>query len=165
MRLAKLVCAAAFVCLSGTVAEAGVYSDDLGKCLVKSSSPQDQSDLVVWVFSAMSLNPAVRAYTTLTDAQRDAMSRKAAALMTRLLTSDCRTEAVAALKYEGGAAIETSFSLLGEVAVRGLMNDPDVNKAMETLGGDMDKEKLQALLKEAGVAVKDDSASSAAPAK
>jgi hypothetical protein len=64
---------------------------------------------------------------------------------------DCRKEAVAAIKYEGPNSFETSFQTLGEVASRGLMNNPQVQNGMAALGSDIDKQKFEELAKEAGL--------------
>ncbi len=61
---------------------------------------------------------------------------------------DCRTELVAAMKYEGDKAIETSFSVVGEVAMRGIMGDPEVAKNLQSLPTYMDTSKLEKLGKD-----------------
>ncbi|QUD86580.1 hypothetical protein [Phenylobacterium montanum] len=139
------------LCASGGPARAGVYSDDLSKCLVKSSSASDQTALIAWMYLAMSAHPALKSYTTITDAQRQAADKTASELMQRLLIVDCHTESVAALKYEGTSTIETAFSVLGQVAMRGLIGDPAVAKEFAGLQKYVDKTKFSDLFKEAGV--------------
>lgn len=131
--------------------QAGVYTDDLSKCLVTATKPADQSALVVWIFALMSAHPDVRPYSSLTDAQRIETNKRGADVMVRLLTEDCRSQTVAALKYEGETAITASFKVLGEVAMRGLMTDPSVAKGLAQVGSYMDMNKLEALGKEAGL--------------
>lgn len=143
-----LAAAAALVALA-CGASAGVYSDDMGKCLVKSSSPEDQVMLVKWIFAAMSEHPAVKPMTKLTTDEREGYNRQAAALMQRLMTVDCRKETIAAMKNEGNSAIEAAFSLLGEVAMRGLMTDPQVQKGIEGLGKGLDEKAFKELTNEA----------------
>jgi hypothetical protein len=136
----------------GPGARAGVYSDDLTKCLVQSSSSADHTVLVQWMFAALSLHPAVQPMSSVTPQQRDEANKKVEALFSRLLTHDCHTQAVNALKYEGTSAVGTSFRVLGQVAARDLMSDQNVEKGMGGLGvlfaAD---EKFRTLLKEAGV--------------
>ena len=132
-------------------ARAGVYADDLSKCLVKSTSSEDQTALVVWVFAAMSAHPAIQSYSSTTEAQRAAATKRAAVLMQRLLTVDCRKESVAALKYEGSSSLGPAFNVLGQVAVRGLFSDPHVQAGMSGLGTDVDSAKIGELYKEAGI--------------
>jgi len=133
-------------------ARAGVYSDDLGKCLVRGATPSDQTTFVIWAFGAMSAHPAVKQYSNFTDAQRIELNRAVGKLYERLLTVDCRKETIAALKYEGAQGMEQSFSVLGQVAFRGLMGDPAVTAVLSGLADAVDKQKLEALGREAGVA-------------
>lgn len=133
-------------------ASAGVYSDDLAKCLVKAASPADVSVFMVWLFSAMTLQPDVAPYSSMTDAQRDAAAKKAAELLQRLMTEDCRKETVAAVKFEGPASIETGFNVFGQVAGRGLFSNPSVAAGMGRMQAYFDVSKLEALGREAGIA-------------
>lgn len=146
---------AVVVCMgSAGAAQAGVYADDLSKCLVKSASPADQKDFVIWAFSAMSAHPDVAKYANFTDEQRTAGSKRVAGLYERLMTVDCRAETIAAVKYEGSAAIGVGFSVLGQVAFRNLMGDAKVNAQLTELEKYVDTKKFEALAAEAGVASK-----------
>ncbi len=133
----------------GTSASAGVYTDELSKCLVRSAGPADQTALIVWMFGAMSVHPDIEAYAKMTVAERQAVTKRASLIMQRLMTVDCRAETVAALKYEGGSAIEAAFSVLGGVAMRGLMGDAKVGQAMADLGTFGDPAAFEALAAEA----------------
>jgi hypothetical protein len=149
-----MAAAAAFlaVALPAARASAGVYTDDLTKCLVRSADAGDQTRLMQWMFALIALNPAVRPNAAITPPQREAFDRQAAALMQRLLTVDCRKETVAALKYEGSSAIEASFRALGEVAVRGLMSDPTVAGGVKNFTAYIDQDKMAEVGREAGIA-------------
>lgn len=144
---------ASVLCLALTAAPAfaGTYSDEMGKCLVAHSSAEDQTDLILWLFAAMARHPAVKPYATISDDQRAAIDLKGGKLVERLLTVDCRSETVTALKYEGSSAFENSFSLLGQVAMRGLMADPSVAESMGALARGIDGQKIKELYTEAGV--------------
>jgi hypothetical protein len=161
--LAAAVAVSIAACAPASFAHAGIYADDLSKCLVKSTSRQDQNELVVWVYLSMSAHPLVQPYAKVDEAQRDASNRKAAAQFERLLTKDCRAEAVAALKYEGASAIEPAFGTLGQVAMRGLMGDAAVQKSMSSLGTYADTPALRAMLADAGMPVKDEKKAPPAP--
>ena len=56
-------------------ASAGVYTDDLSKCLVSGTTPEQKAVLVNWMFSAMSLNPAVAKYVAIPEARRKQFCR------------------------------------------------------------------------------------------
>jgi hypothetical protein len=150
--LRNILAAASVLAVLGAAqgAQAGVYSDDLSKCLVRSTSAADQATLVAWVFAALGQHPDIRKYSTVTPAQAETMTRGAATLFERLLTVDCRKETVAALKYEGASSMEQAFSLLGQVAFRGLTTDPTVAKGFASLSSYVNKAKIEELGKEAG---------------
>jgi hypothetical protein len=131
--------------LFASAAQAGAFTDDLSKCVVKSTTEADQKALVIWIFAVVSQHPDARAISSVSADKRDAMARQTAALMERLLTSDCRKETVAAIKYEGRDAIETAFGVLGEIAMTNLMSDPAVSKELTGLGAYLDKAKFEEL--------------------
>ncbi len=126
-------------------AEASPATDDFGRCLVNATSPGDKTGLMVWVFTALAAHPAVKPYATVTDAQRAEVSAGTARLLERLVTVDCRKETLAAIKADGPNAIQQAFTVLGQVAVAGLAQDPAVTKAMAVVTGDLDMSKFQSL--------------------
>lgn len=130
---------------AGWPANAGVYADELAKCLVSSTTPADRQGFIVWMFTALSVHPDITGYSSITDVQRREASVKTAKLFERLLTSDCREETIAAVKYEGASAMETSFSAFGQAAARGLMEHPDVNRQLGDFVAHMDMQKLKEL--------------------
>ncbi len=150
-RFAKIAIPALLFCLPAAAASAGVYADDMGKCLVKSLSAEDQTAFIQWIFVAMAAHPSVQPYANVTSDQRNALNKKTAQLVQRLETVDCRAETVAALKYEGAPALQSSFSLLGETAMTGLLRDPNVAQGLSSMDGYFDKDKMQQLFKDAGV--------------
>ena len=129
-------------------AQASPATDEFGRCLVKATSPADKTDLMVWVFTALSAHPAVKAYANVTDAQRVETSKVTARLLERLITADCHTEALAAIKGDGPASLQQAFSVLGQVAVAGLVKDPAVSGAMSQVTAQLDMTKFQALAME-----------------
>jgi hypothetical protein len=109
----------AIALLSATPAMAGIYTDDLSRCLVEKITPADV----------------------------DRHNKAAGALLMRLLTESCVATSKKAVKYEGGAALQTSFSVLGQAAAGEIFANPDVLKIMGGLEQYLDKEKLEALSK------------------
>lgn len=127
-------------------AHAGIYGDDLGKCLVESSSAQDKQQLVQWIFFAISLNPDIAPYASITPAQRNAADKGMARLFEKLVGDTCAKQAKAAMKYEGSSAFATSFGLLGQVAGQQLFASPEVAAGTETFAHELDLPALQAKL-------------------
>jgi hypothetical protein len=132
-------------------AAAGVYGDDLAKCLVDATSPRDQKNFMIWMYLALSLHPDVTKYVKVTPQDREAQDKIVAGLFERLMTVDCRTQTVKALKYEGTNTIEAAFTIFGQAAARGLLSDPAVNAGMENMATQIDTSKFEALAAEAGV--------------
>jgi hypothetical protein len=138
--------------LAGPAAVAGVYGDELAKCLVKSTDSNDHLVLIQWMFAALTLHPAVQSMAAVTPEQRTDATKKATALFARLVTENCRKESVEALKYEGASSFGPSFQVLGQVASRDLMTESHVAAGMgEFVSSLGENEKLKALFKDAGV--------------
>ena len=127
-------------------ARAGVYGDDLGKCLVESSSAQDKQQLVQWIFFAIALNPDIAPYASIAPEQRAAADKGMARLFEKLVGDTCAKQASAALKYEGPAAFANSFELLGQVAGRELFASPQVAAGTAAFAAQLDIPALQAKL-------------------
>jgi len=139
-RIFSLVAAPVLVMVGWNApAIAGVYSDDLGKCLVSSTSSVDKTVLVQWMFAALSAGPAVKPMSNVTPKQQDEYNQKAAALMQRLAIQDCHQQTIDAFKNEGPSSLELAFGMLGRISARSLMSDPAVTSDMQGLGKYLDK--------------------------
>lgn len=148
----KRIVAAAVMLLSVAAmgeAQAGPYTDDLSKCLVRSTTEQQKAVLVEWVFAIAALHPAVKPLSSVSDGQRITLNKNVGALFTTLLTESCRKESQDAVRYEGAAAIQTSFGLLGQVAMTDLFSDPGVSKGLGDFAQYLDKAKFDAVFKPA----------------
>src|SRR5512143_2048924 len=125
---------------------AGPYGDDMAKCLVRSTTSEDKTALVRWMFAMMSLHPAVKTMATVSDEQRTAASKHIADIFQELLTKSCVNETKDAVKYEGEVTIASSFSVLGQVAARELFQDPNVAAGLADLGKAFDTGSLRKTL-------------------
>ena len=112
--------------LTASPAHAGPYSDELGKCLVASTTTADKGALVKWMFATAALHPAVKSIASVTPAERTGFNRDTARLFERLVTESCKAQTLEAMKYEGAVALQVAFQLLGQVAARELFADPAV---------------------------------------
>jgi len=124
---------------------AGMYADDMGRCLVSKTTTQDKTDLVRWIFASVTLHPEVAALAKITVKEREAINERAGKLVEKLLTDSCRYKAMDALKYEGALAFQTSFQVLGQVAMQELMTNENVKKGFGELSKYMDNSKIEAL--------------------
>jgi hypothetical protein len=137
---------AAVALLISGAAHAGPYSDDLAKCLVSSTSKADRVALVRWMFAAAAAHPAVASIAKVSPKIMDEANAATGALFMRLLTESCKDKAQTALQYEGPATIQTSFTVLGQVAASELFSSPEVKQAMSGLEKNVDSKKLQELM-------------------
>jgi hypothetical protein len=142
--------AAAAIALCAEPAWAGIYADDATRCLVKSTNETDQTVLVKWIFMSMALHPSIKEYSNITADQRKQADQQVGVLVRKLLTQSCRKETVDAIKYEGPGFLEKSFTALGEIAMGGLMSNPDVAKGLGTWAAPEDIEAFKELGAEAG---------------
>jgi hypothetical protein len=100
-------------------------TDPLGICLATHANAQDRAALVRWVFAAMARSAAVRDMVEVSEAKRAEATRGAAAIVERLLTRDCRAEAVMKLRTSPNT-MQRSFTELGARATQDLLRDPAV---------------------------------------
>jgi hypothetical protein len=134
--------ALALFAASAAPSHAGIYSDELAKCLVASTSNSDRSLLVRWIFSTAALHPDVSSIAAVTPAQREGTNRATGQLIDRLLTVACSKQTRDALKLEGPQALQSSFQVLGQVAMRSLMENPAVAQGFQGMGKYMDEKKI-----------------------
>lgn len=132
-------------------ATAGMYSDQLGTCLTTKASPDDQTLLMKWMFSAMTLHPAIQSMgsISISPEQRAETDKAMGETFVRLLTVDCRAESVAAIKNEGPQSLASAFQTLGQIAGAGLMTAPEVAAGMSGVEANIDTAKLAELAQEA----------------
>ncbi len=130
-------------------AHAGLYADDLSRCLVEKTTAEDKNALVRWVVATTALHPAVQPIANVSAESRARANRDTAHIFERLLTRSCLEQTRQAVKYEGAAAIQTGFQTLGQVAMAELFADPKVAEGLGELDKHLDVVKLREAL-EAG---------------
>ncbi len=124
---------------------AGLYGDDLSRCLVEKTTQDDKTALVQWIFVAMAQHPSVASMSKLTPEDVERYNKQAAELLTKLLTETCEESARKAIKYEGAAAIQLSFQVFGQAAAGELFAHEKVKQILTGLEKFIDHEKIEAL--------------------
>ncbi|MEO7208419.1 MAG: hypothetical protein ABI356_13025 [Steroidobacteraceae bacterium] len=137
--------AACMAVFYSAAALAGVFADDLGKCLVNSTTKDDRANLIRWLFVAASHHPAVKPIATVTPAQQEESDKQMGTLVMKLLTESCKTESQKALQTEGTGTIQFAFEVLGRVAGQELFSSPEVAGNLKGLAKYIDPEKIKAL--------------------
>jgi len=118
----------------------------LSKCVVENTTGRDRKDLAKWVFLAMSAHPQMRALVTVPAAVAEEASRSSGRLFTKLVAEVCAKDARAAVQTVGPAAIQSAFTVLGEIAMQELMADKDVQAYTANTDKYIDAEKFQWVL-------------------
>ena len=149
-RIPALVCVAAMTFT--TPSFAGLYTDDLSRCIVDTTSAEDKTNLMKWIFVAMAQHPSVAPYSAAKPADVTALNEIIGKLFMHLLTETCQQKARDAIRIEGVGAIQAAFQVLGQVAASGLFSDPAVVKTMSDLNHYVDQAKLDELSKPAPAA-------------
>ena len=88
---------------------AGIYTDDLTRCLVEPTTEADRTKLMQWMFAGFSHHPAVSSMVSVSGAERETINQNAAIIFESLLTKSCKVEAQKAIQYEGDAALSEGF--------------------------------------------------------
>jgi len=131
----------------GASAHAGTAGKELSECLKTSATPDDRRILVQWIFSAMSVHPDLQAMTRLDAPQRARLETQAAAIFERLIAVDCTVPARQTIVAEGSEGFGNAFETLGELAMGGVVENPDVRAGMSRLAEQIDSARiLKALL-------------------
>ena len=78
--------------------------------------------------------------------QLDNSNKETADLSVKLLTETCKDQTIKSIKYEGEVAIQSSFSVFGQVAAKELFSNPDVAAGMAGLEKYMDAKKINETL-------------------
>lgn len=144
--LKRILLSGALAAAFALPAHAGLYADDLSRCLVEKSTPEDKNALIRWVIAITTLHPAVRPIAQVDAEARTRANQETARIFERLLTQQCLDQTRQAVRYEGAAAIQSGFQTLGQVAMVELFADPGVAAALGELDKVIDAQKLREAL-------------------
>lgn len=141
MTLAKITLASTLTLMSFN-AQAGKYTDALSKCLVSSTTQEDKTALIRWIFGAVANHPQVSDISNITPQSWDSITKDAANVFQNLIAVKCANESREALLNEGTAGYKKAFETLGATAFTGLMDDPKVAGAIGGLEKHLSEEKI-----------------------
>jgi len=126
-----------------TTANAGPFTDEMSKCLVRSTSEADKTLLIKWIFAAMATHPDVESLSSVTPEMGEQLNKETGKLVMRLLTRSCKTETRQAVEFEGEDTFKASFGVLGQVAMQGLMANGEVSNYFSGFEKHLDAKELQ----------------------
>ena len=121
---------------------AAPYSDDLKKCLVESTSKRDTVILVRWLSKALLAHPEVKDLAAIPSAKATQIDKDFARYVERLLGENCSAPFANVMRYENPDAIRQSFEFLGQVAIKEMMDNGQVQEAVSGVLKQLDMEKI-----------------------
>lgn len=129
---------------TATSSFAGQATDALIACMTDNTTGKDRKDMARWIFAGMAVHPEIQNFSNVTEIDREELDKKLAAIVTRLLTENCKTQTKLALEKEADEApIKTSFSVLGQLAMQELMSNSKVQTVFTSFAKYLDKEKFK----------------------
>ncbi|HJU25891.1 MAG TPA: hypothetical protein VJ722_04380 [Rhodanobacteraceae bacterium] len=123
----------------------GTSADDLGRCLIRSTTPADRRVLTQWAFATLALDPDVAPLASISPAQGESINRRAGGVVTAMLADSCPAQARRAFANGGPEAIQAAFETWGQWAITGLVSEPHVMQGMAGLLEYIDIGKLMML--------------------
>lgn len=130
--------------LAAAPSGAGPYSDDLTKCMVRTSTPADRAQFIRFLFSAIAQHPDVSSMANISPKQMESTLKSTSELIQRLLLQSCRAEAQQAIHYEGTEAIFLGFQSYGQAMAAELFGNPIVAAKMKDFNKYLDVDKFKA---------------------
>ncbi|WP_425917210.1 hypothetical protein [Acinetobacter sp. TSRC1-2] len=132
------------IALMGTtqIAIAGPTVDQLSNCLVKSTTATDKKTVLQWTFVALSTHPDLKAYSNVTDVQKDQLDKNLATVLQRILVEQCSSQTKAVIAAEGVQAVGDSFQELGQITGEEILKNPEVKGQLKGVIRYVDLNKL-----------------------
>ena len=125
---------------------AGPYVDELKKCLVESSSPNDMRNLVKWVARAIAAHPNLGDLYAISPAKEAEIDKNFAQYVERVLLENCHRQTQNLMRYENTDGLRVAFEFLGQVAMQQLMEDRNVTTAIGAFIKHVDIKRFEATL-------------------
>lgn len=121
-------------------------TDNLGACLVASTTGADRIALVKWISFTIIVHPAMADTVAVPKNSIEESDRAMGRLVSELLLVRCRSEAAASMAL-GTDSLESAFRVLGQVAVEEVMRDKGVQASMSGFVNYIDEDAFNDLMK------------------
>jgi hypothetical protein len=135
-----------FCFLMPGISNAGIFTDDLSRCLVIKTTDDEKIRMVRWFIAALGQHTEIRDIVSINTDAIEQVNREMGNTVNVLFFERCSTEANTAIKNEGEQSIVDAFKVIGGVAARTAMQNDAVNEAVESYIPYVDMEKLEEML-------------------
>lgn len=124
------------------MAVAGPTVDQLSDCLVKATTTADKTTVLQWTFVALSTHPDLKAFSNVSDSQKQQLDQKFAQVVQRVITEQCAAQTKAVIQAEGLQAVGESFQQLGRTTGDEIISNPEVKQQLRGVVRYIDLNKL-----------------------
>lgn len=138
----KTTLLASSLLLTAQMALASTVQDQLSSCLVKSTTAADKTAVLQWTFAALSTHPDLKAFTQVSDVQKEQLDKNFAAVVQRILVEQCSTQAKAVIQADGIEGIGASFQELGQITGEEILKNPEIKSQLKGVLKYVDLNKL-----------------------
>ena len=128
------------------VSYAGPYQDDLIRCVGENLSDADKINFVAFISLALSRLPEMKDVVFIDKVRSESIVKAYAESIERLILDDCEEKSVLLVKFEGPAALFSSSSIIGQMALREKMGDPAVVEIFDEMDKYASEEEWNKLL-------------------
>lgn len=146
MRIRAVVAASILLGASSISANAGIYTDDLSRCLVLGTNKDDRIILTRWMTYSFAQHPSSWGFVSSDVSKKERIDTDMGALVTTLLTVKCAKEVKDALRYDGEKSVEFAFQALGQIATVEIIENSQVKEVMMGFAKKLDLNKFKLLM-------------------
>ncbi|HET8870925.1 MAG TPA: hypothetical protein VFM48_10785 [Aquabacterium sp.] len=122
-------------------------SEQLSNCFADNTTGKDRKELARWIFLSISIHPSIRDLSAADNQIRIEADKSMARIVSALFSERCTATMRDTLSTEGSEGVSKAFRSLGELAMRELMTNPEVNASMGNYVQYLDKEKIEKALR------------------
>ena len=119
-----------FLTISFKITSASTYENNLTSCLIKNTGERDKIILARWMFVAIAEHDSIKSDFGISERKKISSIRSVAEYLQFVLGDKCLNETRAAMKHDSEGFLK-AFEKLGEVAILELMQNKNVNIALE----------------------------------
>ncbi len=123
----------------------GAFTDELARCMVNSTTPNEKIVFMEWTIRLFSEHPELKDLVQISEKQKITVDKKLGNVFTTLVTLRCKEETKKAIKFEGFEQAVSAFGALGSASTRTIMAHPDVMESSQDYAKYMDLSSLDVL--------------------
>ena len=117
----------------------------LQNCIQLNSTGRDRLFMARWIVAALGSAQQLADLITVDPAKREEANKQVAALLTRLLTVDCRAQTKALTQSKDRTGMAAAGESLGRIAVQELMQNPQAATNVQEFAKYLKEEDFKAL--------------------